>query len=31
MSGYSKVEKPFLKKLEQLGWQPVIDQGEGIP
>jgi type I restriction enzyme R subunit len=31
MSEYSNVEKPFLKKLEQLGWEPVVDQGEGIP
>lgn len=31
MSEYSNVEKPFLKKLEQLGWKPVVDQGEGIP
>ena len=31
MSEYFNVEKPFLKKLEQLGWEPVIDQGEGVP
>ncbi len=31
MSEYFNVEKPFLKKLEQLGWEPVVDQGEGVP
>jgi len=31
MSEYINVEKPFLKKLIQLGWEPVVDQGEGIP
>lgn len=30
MSEYKNVEKPFLDKLRQLGWQ-VIDQGLGIP
>lgn len=30
MSEYFNVEKPFLDKLKQLGWQ-VIDQGIGIP
>lgn len=28
MAEYINVEKPFLKKLKQLGWQ-VIDQGQG--
>lgn len=31
MSEYTNVEKPFLKKLIHLGWEPVVDQGEGIP
>jgi type I restriction enzyme R subunit len=30
MPEYHNVEKPFLDKLRQLGWQ-VIDQGIGIP
>lgn len=30
MAEYINVEKPFLEKLKQLGWQ-VIDQGIGIP
>ena len=30
MAEYLNVEKPFLDKLRQLGWQ-VIDQGQGIP
>lgn len=30
MAEYINVEKPFLEKLRQLGWQ-VIDQGIGIP
>lgn len=30
MAEYTNVEKPFLDKLRQLGWQ-VIDQGIGIP
>lgn len=30
MAEYIKVEKPFLDKLRQLGWQ-VIDQGIGVP
>lgn len=30
MPEYQNVEKPFLDKLRQLGWQ-VIDQGIGIP
>lgn len=30
MAEYINVEKPFLDKLRQLGWQ-VIDQGLGIP
>lgn len=30
MAEYHNVEKPFLKKLSELGWQ-VIDQGFGIP
>ena len=30
MAEYVNVEKPFLDKLRQLGWQ-VIDQGIGIP
>ena len=30
MSEYTNVEKPFLEKLNQLGWL-VIDQGFGIP
>ena len=30
MAEYINVEKPFLDKLRQLGWQ-VIDQGIGIP
>ncbi len=30
MAEYINVEKPFLSKLRQLGWQ-VIDQGLGIP
>lgn len=30
MAEYINVEKPFLNKLRQLGWQ-VIDQGIGIP
>ncbi len=30
MPEYINVEKPFLEKLSQLGWQ-VIDQGLGIP
>lgn len=31
MPEYLNVEKPFLKKLHQIGWEPVIDLGEGIP
>jgi type I restriction enzyme, R subunit len=30
MAEYANVEKPFLDKLRQLGWQ-VIDQGIGVP
>ena len=30
MSEYTNVEKPFLEKLNQLGWE-VIEQGFGIP
>jgi len=30
MAEYIDVEKPFLDKLTQLGWQ-VINQGQGIP
>lgn len=30
MAEYINVEKPFLDKLRQLGWQ-VIDQGIGVP
>ncbi len=30
MAEYINVEKPFLEKLRQLGWQ-VIDQGIGVP
>lgn len=30
MAEYRNVEKPFLSKLESLGWQ-VIDQGFGVP
>ncbi len=30
MPGYINVEKPFLEKLRQLGWQ-VINQGLGVP
>lgn len=30
MAEYLNVEKPFLEKLKQCGWQ-VIDQGVGIP
>lgn len=30
MAEYTNVEKPFLDKLRQLGWQ-VIDQGIGVP
>lgn len=30
MAEYINVEKPFLDKLRQLGWQ-VIDQGMGVP
>lgn len=30
MAEYINVEKPFLDKLRQLGWQ-VIDQGLGVP
>jgi len=30
MAEYINVEKPFLDKLRQLGWQ-VIDQGRGVP
>lgn len=30
MAEYINVEKPFLNKLRQLGWQ-VIDQGVGVP
>lgn len=30
MAEYINVEKPFLEKLRQLGWQ-VIDQGLGVP
>ena len=30
MAEYLNVEKPFLDKLRQLGWQ-VIDQGLGVP
>lgn len=30
MAEYTNVEKPFLEKLQELGWQ-VIDQGTGIP
>lgn len=30
MAEYINVEKPFLDKLRQLGWQ-VIDQGFGVP
>ena len=30
MAEYINVEKPFLEKLKQLGWQ-VIDQGIGLP
>lgn len=30
MAEYINVEKPFLEKLRQLGWE-VIDQGIGIP
>lgn len=30
MAEYKNVEKPFLDKLEQLGWK-VINQGIGIP
>ena len=30
MAEYVNIEKPFLDKLRQLGWQ-VIDQALGIP
>ena len=30
MSEYSSVEKPFLQKLKEIGWN-VIDQKQGIP
>src|SRR5450759_5041667 len=30
MPEYTNVEKPFLEKLRQLGWQ-VFDQGLGVP
>src|SRR5258708_23341080 len=30
MAEYVNIEKPFLNKLRQLGWQ-VIDQGLGVP
>lgn len=30
MSEYSNVEKPFLDKLSELGWE-VINQGQGFP
>jgi len=30
MAEYINVEKPFLDKLRQLGWQ-VFDQGIGVP
>lgn len=30
MAEYVNIEKPFLDKLRQLGWQ-VIDQGVGVP
>ena len=30
MAEYVNVEKPFLDKVRQLGWQ-VIDQGIGVP
>lgn len=30
MAEYINIEKPFLDKLRQLGWQ-VIDQGVGVP
>ena len=30
MSEYSNVEKPFLDKLSELGWE-VINQGQGLP
>ena len=30
MAEYLNLEKPFLDKLRQLGWQ-VIDQGQGVP
>lgn len=30
MAEYINIEKPFLEKLRQLGWQ-VIDQGVGVP
>jgi len=32
MSEYTSVEKPFLEKLIELGWKPVVDHGaKGIP
>jgi hypothetical protein len=30
MAEYINVEKPFLDKLQHLGWK-VINQGQGIP
>jgi len=30
MAEYTNVEKPFLDKLQLLGWK-VINQGQGIP
>jgi type I restriction enzyme R subunit len=30
MAEYINIEKPFLDKLQQLGWQ-IINQGQGIP
>jgi type I restriction enzyme R subunit len=30
MAEYINVEKPFLDKLQLLGWK-VINQGQGIP
>ena len=30
MAEYINIEKPFLDKLQQLGWK-VINQGQGIP
>ena len=30
MAEYTNVEKPFLEKLQLLGWR-VINQGQGIP